>query len=69
LIKKFIDPDAEFLFVPANEVMVVAERERAVRLLNCGVCCAMVDGWYSRRGTPIHSRRVDRLKLMIIVRC
>jgi hypothetical protein len=30
LIKKFIDPEAEFLFVPADEVMVVAERENAV---------------------------------------
>ena len=30
LIRKLIDPDAEFLFVPAEEVMTVAERERAV---------------------------------------
>ena len=30
LIRKFIDPGAEFLFVPAEEVMTVAERERAV---------------------------------------
>src|SRR5436853_745992 len=30
LIKKFIDPNAEFLFVPAEEVMTVAEREGAV---------------------------------------
>ena len=30
LIKKFIDPAAEFLFVPAEEVMTVAEREGAV---------------------------------------
>jgi hypothetical protein len=29
LIGKFIDPDAEFLYVPANEVLAVAERERA----------------------------------------
>ena len=29
LIKKFVDPDAEFLFVPAPEVMAIAERERA----------------------------------------
>ena len=32
LIKRFIDPDAEFLFVPAGEVTVVAEREGAVAL-------------------------------------
>jgi hypothetical protein len=30
LIKKFIDPEAEFLFVPAGQVMEVAERERAI---------------------------------------
>ena len=30
LIRKFIDPDALFLFVPADTVMAVAERESAV---------------------------------------
>jgi hypothetical protein len=30
LIKKFVDPQAEFLFVPADQVMVVAEREGAI---------------------------------------
>ncbi|MBI3983079.1 MAG: chromate resistance protein [Gemmatimonadetes bacterium] len=30
LIKKFIDPEAEFLFAPAGEVMGVAEREGAI---------------------------------------
>src|SRR6476659_5519068 len=29
LIKKFVDPQAEFLFVPADEVLAVAEREGA----------------------------------------
>src|SRR5437764_8312964 len=29
LIKKFVDPSAEFLFVPADQVMAVAEREGA----------------------------------------
>ncbi len=29
LIRKFVDPKAEFLFVPADQVMAVAERERA----------------------------------------
>jgi hypothetical protein len=29
LIKKFIDSDAEFLYVPAEEVLAVAEREGA----------------------------------------
>jgi hypothetical protein len=30
LIKKFVDPKAEFLFVPANQVMAVAKREGAI---------------------------------------
>jgi hypothetical protein len=30
LIKKFVDPEAEFLFVPADDVMVVAKREGAI---------------------------------------
>lgn len=30
LIKKFVDPQAEFLFVPADQVMAVAERESAI---------------------------------------
>jgi hypothetical protein len=30
LIRKFIDPQAEFLFVPADQVMEVAQREGAV---------------------------------------
>jgi hypothetical protein len=29
LIKNFIDPEAEFLYVPADEVLAVAEREGA----------------------------------------
>jgi len=30
LIKKFVDPDAEFIFVPGQEVMATAEREGAI---------------------------------------
>jgi len=30
LIKNFVDPDAEFLFVPADEVMVVARDQGAI---------------------------------------
>src|SRR5438132_5420283 len=30
LIKQFVDPDAEFLFVPAEEVLERAEREGAI---------------------------------------
>lgn len=30
LIKKFIDPQAEFLFVPADKVMEIAKKENAI---------------------------------------
>ena len=30
LIKKFVDPKAEFLFVPADKVMEIAAREQAI---------------------------------------
>ena len=30
LIKKFVDPQAEFLFVPADQVMSIAERDGAI---------------------------------------
>ena len=30
LIKKFVDPDAAFLYVPAGQVIAVAEREGAI---------------------------------------
>ena len=30
LIKKFIDHDAQFIFVPADKVMEIAEREKAI---------------------------------------
>ncbi len=37
LIKKFVDADAEFLFVPAEEVMQTAEREGAIPFDVAGV--------------------------------
>ena len=30
LIKRFVDPDAAFLYVPADQVMAVAERDGAI---------------------------------------
>src|SRR3974390_877571 len=30
LIKKFVDPEAEFLFVPAEKVVEIAKREQAI---------------------------------------
>lgn len=30
LIKKFVDPEADFLYVPADQVMIAAKRENAI---------------------------------------
>jgi hypothetical protein len=44
LIKRFIDPEAEFLYVPAAEVKSVAEREGAIPYDVAGVELGHVDG-------------------------
>src|SRR3989442_523103 len=44
LIKRFIDPDAEFLYLPAPEVAAVAEREGALPYDIGGVELGHVDG-------------------------
>lgn len=44
LIKRFIDPDAEFLYVSATEVAAVAEREGALPYDVGGVELGHVDG-------------------------
>jgi hypothetical protein len=44
LIRRFIDKDAEFLFVPAEEVRDVAEREQAIPFDVQGVELGHVDG-------------------------
>ena len=44
LIKRFIDPDAEFLYVPAAEVTEVAQREGAIPYDVAGVELGHVDG-------------------------
>jgi hypothetical protein len=44
LIRRFIDPAAEFLFVPSGEVMAVAEREGAIPFDVKGAELGHVDG-------------------------
>ncbi len=44
LIKRFVDPDAEFLYVGAAEVAAVAEREQAIPYDVQGVELGHVDG-------------------------
>ena len=47
LIKRFVDPDAAFLYVPADQVMAVAEREGAIPYDVPNVELGHVDGRYS----------------------
>ncbi len=44
LIRRFLDPEAEFLYVPTEEVMAVAEREGAIPYDVKGVELGHVDG-------------------------
>ncbi len=44
LIRRFIDPEAMFLYVPTEEVMTVAEREGAIPYDVKGVELGHVDG-------------------------
>jgi len=44
LIRRFVDPKAEFLYVPTEEVMAVAEREGATPFDTKGVELGHVDG-------------------------
>src|SRR6516162_10365935 len=44
LIRRFVDPNAEFLFVPSAEVREVAEREGAIPVDVKGVELGHVDG-------------------------
>ena len=44
LIRRFIDPKAEFLFVPADQVLTIAERESAIPYDVQGVELGHVDG-------------------------
>ena len=44
LIRRFVDPDAEFLFVPTGEVLEVAGREGAIPFDVKGVELGHVDG-------------------------
>ena len=44
LIRRFVDPDAQFLYVPRDEVMAAAEREAAIPYDVPGVELGHVDG-------------------------
>ena len=44
LVRRFVDPDAEFLYVPADQVAAVAERESAIPYDVADVELGHVDG-------------------------
>jgi hypothetical protein len=69
LIKRFIDPDAEFLYVPAPEVISVAEREGAIPYDVGGVELGHVDGRCSFESMilkyELHDPALDRLAQIV----
>jgi hypothetical protein len=69
LIKRFIDPDAEFLYVPAADVIAVAEKEGAIPYDVGGVELGHVDGRCSFESVILkHGLKdpaLDRLALIV----
>ena len=69
LIKRFVDPDAEFLYVPAAEVTAVAEREGALPYDVGGVELGHVDGRCSFESIILkywlEDPALDRLALIV----
>ena len=69
LVKRFIDPDAEFLYVPAADVAGVAEREGAIPYDVAGVELGHVDGRCSFESIilkfGLHDSALDRLAQIV----
>jgi hypothetical protein len=69
LIKRFIDPDAEFLYVPAPEVTAVAARDGAIPYDVGGVELGHVDGRCSFESIilkyELRDPALDRLALIV----
>ncbi len=59
LIERFVDKDAEFLFVPAEEVAAVAEREGAIPYDVKGVELGHVDGRCSFESIVVKYKLTD----------
>ena len=69
LIKRFVDADAEFLYVPAREVLEVAEREGATPFDVGGVELGHMDGRCSFESIIVkyglQDPALDRLALIV----
>jgi len=59
LVRRFIDPAAEFLFVPAEEVLAVADREGAIPYDVAGVELGHHDGRCSFESIMLKYRLTD----------
>jgi hypothetical protein len=69
LVKRFVDPEAEFLYVPAQDVTAVAEREGAIPYDVGGVELGHVDGRCSFESIllkyGLDDPALDRLALIV----
>lgn len=69
LIKRFVDPEAEFLYVPATEVKAVAERDGAIPYDVPGVELGHVEGRCSFESIilkyALHDPALDRLARIV----
>src|ERR1700674_4244353 len=69
LVKRFIDPEAEFMYVPAAEVAGIAEREGAIPYDVGGVALGHVDGRCSFESIilqyGLHDPALDRLAQIV----
>lgn len=69
LIRRFIDPEAEFLYVPAAEVKAVAERDGAIAYDVAGVELGHVEGRCSFESIllkyGLHDPALDRLAKIV----
>jgi hypothetical protein len=64
LIKRFVDPEAEFIYVPADQVMAEAERQDAIPYDVTGVELGHVDGRCSFESIIVKYDLLDDLALV-----
>jgi len=68
LIRRFVDPDAEFLFVPSSEVMEVVAREGAIPFDVKGAELGHVDGHCSFESIVLKYNLSGDLALMALAK-
>jgi hypothetical protein len=68
LIRRFVDPDGEFLFVPTSEVLAVAEREGAIPFDVRGAELGHVDGRCSFESIMLKYNLLDDRALVALAK-